>query len=70
MKNWKLSVYEALIERLVNLAALEGSPLFQDAYLDALDGTVAEHDHLRRSCNVHCESFAPVHPVSGYSRHA
>lgn len=70
MKNWKLNFYEALIERLVNLAALEGSPLFRGAYLDTLDTAVTRHDRLRRSCNVHCEPFAPVRPVCGFSRNA
>ena len=70
MKSRNLTVYEALTERLVNLAALEASPLFQRAYLDALDDVVSKRDRLRRSCTVHCESFAQVCPINGCTRSA
>lgn len=62
MKNWKLSVYNALIERLVSLAALEGSAQFQGVYLDALTDAVDERNQLRRSSNIHCKPLATVQP--------
>ena len=62
MKYWKLNLYEALIERLVNLASLEGSAQFQGVYLDALRDAVEKRTELRRRCNIHCKPLAPVQP--------
>ena len=49
MKNFKLNLCDAFIERLVNLASLETSSQFQGVYLDALENAVDERSQLRRS---------------------
>ncbi len=49
MKNFKLTLCDALIERLVNLASLEENAQFQGVYLDALRKEVRVRDQLRRS---------------------
>lgn len=49
MKNFKLTICEAFIERLVNLASLEENARFQDVYLDALRDAVEDRTRLRRS---------------------
>ena len=60
MKNFKLTVCDAFIERLVNLAALEGNALFQDVYLDVLRESMNARARLRRTA-----AKQPAHaPVS------
>lgn len=49
MKNFKLTICEAFIERLVNLASLEENARFQGVYLDALRDAVEDRARLRRS---------------------
>ena len=49
MKNFCLHLYDAYIERLMNLAALEGSPLFREVYLDALYAADKKRMLLRRT---------------------
>lgn len=49
MKNFCLNLYDAYIERLMNLAALEGSPLFREVYLDALYTADKKRKLLRRT---------------------
>ncbi len=49
MKNFCLNLYDAYIERLMNLAALEGSPLFREVYLDALYAADKKRMLLRRT---------------------
>lgn len=49
MKSFCLSLYDAYIERLMNLAALEGSPLFREVYLDALYAADKKRMLLRRT---------------------
>ena len=49
MKNFKLTLCDAFLERLTNLASLEESALFQDVYLDALREGMTARTRLRRS---------------------
>ena len=51
MKNFCLNLYDAYIERLMNLAALEGSPLFREVYLDALYAADKKRMLLRRTAD-------------------
>ena len=49
MKNFRLSLCEALIERLLLLASLEENTQFQDVYLDVLRKSMTARTRLRRS---------------------
>lgn len=53
MKSFCLNLYDAYIERLMNLAALEGSPLFREAYLDALYAADKKRMLLRQIGRAH-----------------
>ena len=60
MKNRKVTICEVLMERLVNLAALECSTQFQAVYLDTLHTAEAQRTHLRRSGTA----ARPVRPAA------
>ena len=60
MKSFCLSLYDAYIERLMNLAALEGSPLFREVYLDALHTADKKRMLLRRTAGQSGTSSAAV----------
>lgn len=63
MKNWKLTVCDALITRLMTLALLEDFPLFQDIYLDALKNTMADRSQLRHTERARISARAVVSPA-------
>ena len=60
MKNFCLNLYDAYIERLMNLAALEVSPLFREVYLDALYAADKKRLLLRRTAGRSGTSSAAV----------
>ena len=60
MKNFCLNLYDAYIERLMNLAALEVSPLFREVYLDALYAADKKRMLLRRTIGQSGTSSAAV----------
>ena len=62
MKNFCLNLRDAYIERLMNLAALEGSPLFREAYLDALYAADKKRLLLRRTVG---QSGTPCAALTG-----
>lgn len=48
-KNWKLFLLDAMIEQLLLLISLEPSPIFQNAYLDALEEAMHSRKKLFHS---------------------
>ncbi len=64
MKNFKLTLCDALIERLVNLASLEENAQFQGVYLDTLHKEVRVRDQLRRS-SAEYSAHSSVRRASG-----
>lgn len=69
MKNFKLTICEALIERLVNLASLEGNAQFQGVYLEALRESVNARTQLRRSSTTDQNAHTSVTCMSGCCAH-
>lgn len=68
MKNFKLTLWECLVERLVNLASLEENRQFQDVYLNTLQQSVNARDQLRRVQNSRTCSFSCALPCQPHSR--
>ena len=67
MKNFKLTLWECLVERLVNLASLEENRQFQDVYLNTLQQSVNARDQLRRAQNSRTCSFSCARPCQPHS---
>ena len=65
MKNFKLIICEAFMERLVTLAALEEKAQFRGVYLDALSDAADARARLRRSTSAPQKASAPAHCIAG-----